>query len=114
MLFHIKAFESPNVDCPENLYSLNVLQGLNEQRLPLREDLADKYVFCEAIQQGEIVKLAHEIQYSYNKLKYRMKKGGEITGFSQVVKPYVLRNGAGKAFNASRRCSLVFSLSFLY
>ncbi|KAI1913309.1 hypothetical protein LOZ12_002725 [Ophidiomyces ophidiicola] len=101
MLFHIKAFQSPNIDCPENLYSLNVLPGLNEQRLPLREELANKYVFCEAIQQGEVVRLALDLKYSYGKLKYRMKKGGEITGFFQIVKPYVLRNGAAKAYNKS-------------
>ncbi|OJD10005.1 hypothetical protein ACJ73_09982, partial [Blastomyces percursus] len=102
MLFHIKAFQSPNIDCPENLYSLNVLPGLNEQRLPLREGLADKYVFCEAIQQGEVVRLALDLKNSYGKVKYRMKKGGEITGFFQIVKPYVLRNGAAKAYNKSR------------
>jgi hypothetical protein len=31
MLFHIKAFKDPGIDCPEKLYSLRVLQGLNEQ-----------------------------------------------------------------------------------
>jgi hypothetical protein len=49
MLFHIKAFKSPNIDCPENLYSLNILRGLNEQRLLLWDDLADKFVFCKAV-----------------------------------------------------------------
>jgi hypothetical protein len=63
--------------------------------------LADKFVFCEAVRQGEVVQLIHELQYSAAKLKYRMKKCGEITGFAQVVKPYVLRNGAAKAFNSS-------------
>jgi hypothetical protein len=82
MLFHIKAFKSPSVDCPENLYSLNILRGLNEQGLPLRDDLADKYVFCKAVCQGKAVQLVYGIQYSAAKVKYRIKKGGEITGFA--------------------------------
>jgi hypothetical protein len=41
-----------------------------------------------------------------------MRKGGEITGFAQVVKPYVLRNGAVKAFNSSCESSVSsFSLT---
>ncbi|KGQ00729.1 hypothetical protein PAAG_12607 [Paracoccidioides lutzii Pb01] len=35
MLFHINAYKSPSIDCPQNLYNLNVLKGLNEQQLPL-------------------------------------------------------------------------------
>lgn len=104
MLFHIKAFKDRTIDCPEKLYRLNVLKNKNEQRLPLRDDLADKFVFCEAVQQGEIVQLTHELRLSNDKVNYRMKKSGEITGFAQVAKPYVLRNGAAKAFNESRMC----------
>jgi nitrous oxide reductase accessory protein NosL len=44
-----------------------------------------------------------------------MRKGGEITGFAQVVKPYVLRNGAAKAFNSSCESSgFSFSLTDIY
>jgi hypothetical protein len=39
-------------------------------------------------------------------VRYRMKIGGQITGFAQVTKPYVLRDGAAKAFNKNRKCSL--------
>jgi hypothetical protein len=30
MLFKIRAFKSPSIDSPENLYSLDVLERLNE------------------------------------------------------------------------------------
>jgi hypothetical protein len=39
-------------------------------------------------------------------VRYRMKIGGQITGFVQVTKPYVFRDGAAKALNESRKCSL--------
>lgn len=45
-------------------------------------------------------------------LRYRMKCGGEITGFEQVTKPYGLWYGAVKVFNDSCESPcLVFSHS---
>ena len=35
-----------------------------------------------------------------------MKKGGQITGFAEVIKPYCLRDGAAKGLNESRKCQL--------
>ena len=104
MLFKIQAFESPSIDSPERLYSLNVLDGLNEQALPLREELDDDFVFCPAVREAYGVRIAHEVQLTSASVRYRMKKGGEITGFAQVTKPYVLRDGAAKALNESRKC----------
>ena len=46
MLFKIQAFKFPSIDSPERLYSLNVLEGLNEQVLPLREAIDHDFVFC--------------------------------------------------------------------
>ena len=45
MLFKARAFKSPSIDCPERLYSLGVLDSLNEQALPLKEELDDDFVF---------------------------------------------------------------------
>ncbi|EGE80241.2 hypothetical protein BDDG_03182 [Blastomyces dermatitidis ATCC 18188] len=99
MLFHFKAFKDPNITSPESLYRLDVLKGLNQQKLLLREDLRDKFLFCEAIRDGETVKLLQAVRLSPRKVSYRMKKGGELTGFEQTVKPYVLRNGAANKLN---------------
>ncbi|EER43787.1 conserved hypothetical protein [Histoplasma capsulatum H143] len=101
MLFHIRAFKSPGIRRPEDLYSLGVLNGLNQQELPLRDDLADLFVFCSAVREGGGVRIAHETRLTTASVRARMKKGGEITGFQQVTKPYVLRDAAAKGFNES-------------
>ncbi|EDN05111.1 predicted protein [Histoplasma mississippiense (nom. inval.)] len=101
MLFYIQAFKSPGIRRPEDLYSLGVLNGLNQQQLPLRDDLADLFVFCSAVREGGGVRIAHEIRLTTASVRTRMKKGGEITGFQQVTKPYVLRDAAAKGFNES-------------
>jgi hypothetical protein len=49
MLFEARAFLDPSIDSPDKLYSLNVLKGLGEQELPLREELDDEFVFCQAV-----------------------------------------------------------------
>jgi hypothetical protein len=46
MLFKAEVFESLNIMSPEKLYSLKVLKGLNEQKLPLKEELNDEFIFC--------------------------------------------------------------------
>ncbi|KAF9883337.1 hypothetical protein FE257_003553 [Aspergillus nanangensis] len=45
--------------------------------------------------------IAVDEQLTDEALRYRMKRGGETTGFEQVTKPYGLRYGAAKAFNDS-------------
>jgi nitrous oxide reductase accessory protein NosL len=69
----------------------------------LKDDLNDHFVFCQAIREAYGVRIAHELQLITASIRYRMKKGGEITGFEAVTKPYVLRDGAAKAFNESRK-----------
>ncbi|KAH6680636.1 hypothetical protein B0J14DRAFT_614152 [Halenospora varia] len=83
ILFKAKAFKSPSIDCLEKLYSLNVLNGLNEQKLPLREELDDEFIFCRAIREADGIHIAREQQATTDWFRYRMKKGGEITGMDQ-------------------------------
>jgi hypothetical protein len=104
MLFKARAFKSPSIDSPEMLYSLDVLDGLNEQPLPLKEEFDNNFVFCQAVREAHGVRIAHELKLSSDSVRYRMKKGGKITGFDQVTKPYVLRDGAAKALSESRKC----------
>lgn len=101
MLFKVQAFKSPSIVSPEKLYSLNVLDGMNEQQLPLRDELRDDFVFCQVEDSACGVRFALQSQLSSGSVRYRMKKGGQITGFEQVTKPYVLRDGAAQALNAS-------------
>jgi hypothetical protein len=102
MLFRVQAFKSPSIVSPEKLYSLNVLDDMNEQQLPLKDELSDDFVFCRTVQTACGVALAQQSQLSSDSVRYRMKIGGQITGFAQVTKPYVLRDGNAKALNESR------------
>ncbi|EAW17037.1 DUF3435 domain-containing protein [Aspergillus fischeri NRRL 181] len=106
MLFRIKAFKNFStdglvVDCPENLYNLGVLDGLGQQELKLKDEILDQFVFCQAVREADGIQITLEEQLTEGALQYQMKRGGEITGFEQVTKPYCLRYGAAKAFNDS-------------
>ncbi|KAJ5267492.1 hypothetical protein N7478_010477 [Penicillium angulare] len=106
MLFRIGAFKSlskdgPVMNCPEKLYSLRVLSGLGQQELKLKDEILDRHVFCHALREPDGIRIALEKSLNKGWLSYRMKRGGEITGFEEVAKPYCLRYGAAKAFNDS-------------
>jgi hypothetical protein len=102
MLFKVQAFKSPSIVSPEKLYSLNVLDRMNKQQLPLKDELSHDFVFCQTVQTACGVALAQQSQLSSDSVCYRMKIGGQITGFAQATKPYVLRDGNAKALNESR------------
>jgi hypothetical protein len=102
MLFKAKAFLDPSIDSPEKLYSLNVLKGLGEQELPLRGELDDEFLFCQVVREANGIRIARNKQATADWFRYRMKKGGQIIGIKQVVKPYVLRDGCAKKLNESR------------
>ncbi|EQL37995.1 hypothetical protein BDFG_01012 [Blastomyces dermatitidis ATCC 26199] len=93
MLFRLKAFRSifkdqPTINCPENLYSLGILKGLNQQDLKLKDELLDQFVFCQAVQEAHGVRIALKKWLTAASVRYRMKRAGEITGFEQVTKLY--------------------------
>ncbi|KAJ6103770.1 hypothetical protein N7486_003992 [Penicillium sp. IBT 16267x] len=106
MLFRIDAFKSlskdgPVMNNPKKLYSLRVLSGLGQQELKLKDEILDRHVFCHALREPDGIRIALEKSLNKGWLSYRMKRGGEITGFEEVAKPYCLRYGAAKAFNDS-------------
>lgn len=103
MLFKAQAFKDPCINSPKKLYSLNVLDGLGEQRLPLKEELNEEFVFCQAVREADCIRITRNQQATTDWIRYWMKKGGEITGFADVIKPYVLRDGTAKALNDSRQ-----------
>ncbi|GMG38731.1 unnamed protein product [Aspergillus oryzae] len=106
MLFHINGFKSimttgPVLDSPESLYSLGVLDGLGQQELKLKDDLLDKYVFCQTVREATGFRIAVEKKLLASTVTSRMRRAGQITGFEQVTKPYLLRYAGAKAFNSS-------------
>lgn len=58
-------------------------------------------MFCQAVREVDGIQITLEEQLMEGALRYRMKRGGKITGFEQVTKPYCLCYGAAKAFNDS-------------
>ena len=87
MLFKVQAFKSPSIASPKKLYSLNVLNRINEQQLPLKNKLSDHLIFCQAVKIACDVCLARQLQLSSDSVRHQMKIGGQITGFAQVTKP---------------------------
>lgn len=106
MLFHIKGFKTistngPVLECPEKLYSLGVLDGKGQQQLKLRDEILDKFVFCQVEREPTGYRIALEKRLAESTLRYWMRRVGEITGFEQVTRPYLLRYAAAKEFNNS-------------
>ncbi|KAI3017333.1 hypothetical protein CBS147347_10329 [Aspergillus niger] len=106
MLFYIDGFKrfsktGPVLDSPENLYSLGVPDGKGQQELLLKEELADKFVFCQVERESIGYRLVLEKRMTASMVRSRMRRGGEITGFDQVAHPYNLRYAGAKEFNNS-------------
>ncbi|KAL3428649.1 hypothetical protein BDV09DRAFT_204143 [Aspergillus tetrazonus] len=106
MLFHIQGFKrlsktGPVLDSPEKLYSLRVLDGLGQQELLLKDELSDKFVFCQVEREPTGYQIVLEKKLTAAMLGSRLRRGGEITGFDQVTHPYNLRYAGAKAFNNS-------------
>ncbi|KAK2739873.1 hypothetical protein FQN57_006449 [Myotisia sp. PD_48] len=100
MLIDVGAFQTPGITSAEEFYKIEVLDGLNEQKMLLRDDLAEKYIFCESEIIGGVAQLCLDRPLSGSSLRYRMRKGGQIWGSEKVTKPYVLRNGQANELNA--------------
>ncbi|KAI1934754.1 hypothetical protein LOZ66_005609 [Ophidiomyces ophidiicola] len=106
MLFHIKAFKSisttgPVLDSAEKLYSVGVVDGKGQQPLLLKDELLDKFVFCQTEPTPTGFKICLEKRMTTSVVRSRMRRAGEITGFEQVANPYKLRYAGAKAFNNS-------------
>ncbi|RJE18905.1 hypothetical protein PHISCL_08754 [Aspergillus sclerotialis] len=87
MLFHIQGFKKmfttgPVLDCPEKLYSLRVLNGKGQQELKLKDEILDKFVFCQVERQATGYRIALERKLTASVVTSRMRRGGEITGFN--------------------------------
>ncbi|KAJ6110446.1 hypothetical protein N7486_002681 [Penicillium sp. IBT 16267x] len=99
ILFRINAFkrlskDGPVMNSPKKLYSL--------RELKLKDEILDRYIFYYILRKPDGIRIALEKNLNKGWLSYRIKRGGEITGFKEVVKPYYLRYGVAKAFNDSR------------
>lgn len=106
MLFHIGGFKSistsgPVLDCAEKLYRVKVLDGKGQQPLLLKDELLDKFVFCQTEPTSTGFKICLDQRMTPSMVSSRMRRAGEITGFEEVAHPYNLRYAGAKAFNNS-------------
>jgi hypothetical protein len=90
ILFKIRVFKFPNIDSPDKLYNLNVLNGLNELPLPLRKTVDNDFVFYQTIRKAYGVRITYKLTLISASVRYKIKKSGQITGFGQITKPYYL------------------------
>ncbi|KAJ5447699.1 hypothetical protein N7445_002520 [Penicillium cf. griseofulvum] len=87
ILFRISAFkslskDSPIIDYPKKLYRLRILDGL-------------------VLREANSIQIVLEKELTRLWLRYRIKRGSEITSFAEVAKLYCLRYSVAKAFNDS-------------
>lgn len=61
------------MDCPEKLYHLQILDGLGEQELKLKDEIPDQHVFCHALRDADCIRIALEKELTGGWLRYRMK-----------------------------------------
>jgi hypothetical protein len=110
MLFYLKGFKTrslngPVLDYPENLYRLRVLDSLGQQQLVLKEEIKDKFVFCQVTRDITGYRIVSDKLMTSSMIRSRMRRVSEITGIEQIARPYLLRYARAKAFNTSGRWS---------
>ncbi|EEA23683.1 hypothetical protein TMatcc_006763 [Talaromyces marneffei ATCC 18224] len=110
MLFHIKGFKNisktgPILDNAQKLYSVRIVDGLNQQELKLKDEILDKYVFCQVERETTGYRIVLEKRMLSSTLRSQMRRIGEITTFEDIVKPYLLRYAGAKEFNNSKEIS---------
>ncbi|ODH48530.1 hypothetical protein GX48_05401 [Paracoccidioides brasiliensis] len=106
MLFHIGGFKSisttgPVLDSAEKLYSVKVLDGKGQQPLLLKDELLDKFVFCQTELTSTGFKICLDKRMTPSMVSSRMRRAGEIMGFEEVAHLYNFRYAGAKAFNNS-------------
>jgi hypothetical protein len=107
LMFADNAFLAPNLTSPEQLSKLEIPPGSNQLPLPLDPKKSSMPVFRRAIRElgGWVISSTEPLPY--NVLYKVMVKLGQITGFKQILRPYALRYGAGKAFNEDGQLTLL-------
>lgn len=109
MLFHIDGFKritktGPVLDNAKALYSVGIVDGLNQQDLKLKDEILDKYVFCQVERETTGYRIVLEKRMLSSTLRSQMRRVGEITAFEDIIKPYLLRYAGAKEFNNSGKC----------
>ena len=92
-----RTLQDPDIDAAEKLFSLKVLDRLGEQKLPLREDYYQEFIFCQAIREANVVLSCRRLLSGFG-----IDRSGEILDVAMRVIPYALGDGSAKELNESR------------
>ena len=80
--------------------TLDVLQGLNYQPIPWKEDIIDVSLFRAPMQTARGYAIFVDTTFSYEKYHEWIKRLGEETSFVQVFTTYCLRRATEMAINS--------------
>ena len=101
LAFLLDAFDVPGLT-PSRLYSTKVLHGKGQQIFPWKHEMEDAYIFRKSVRSTFGVEVSDE-HLPYEALNTRLKKVGELTGFSLPVGAYCFRRGNGEALDNSSK-----------
>jgi hypothetical protein len=99
LLFYDRAFAAYNLTSSEELSRLTIPPGRNDLPLRLNRTLDNVPVFRKAVRTLHGWEISPNEPLPYSTLLPWIRTLGEVTGFSQVTRPYSLRYAGGKAFN---------------
>jgi hypothetical protein len=105
LMFDDQAFAAPSLTSPEALSQLEIPPGHNHLPLPLKPKLKDVPVFRRVKRTSEGWTISKDEAMTYAMIYAAMVLLGQITAFLQILRPYALRYGAGKAFNENGKSS---------
>jgi hypothetical protein len=110
LLFCDRAFAPYNLTSSEELSRLTILIGRNELPLRLNWMLDSILVFQRAVRTLHDWNISSNKPLLYSTLLPWIRTLGEVTGFAQVTRSYLLRYAGRKAFNENGKfCNLFFA-----
>lgn len=103
LLFADQAFAAPGLTSPEQLFRLRIPPGQKQLPVPLKEELAETFLFrrCRSTVYG--VRISDDEALTYCTLLSQMTNLGKITGMDLPTGPYACRRGNGQALDNSSK-----------
>lgn len=99
-----EVFAAPSLKSPEHLSKVYIEDFLNQQRLPLKAEYKNVYIFRRPIKTVHGVEVPLDApRLRYSSILPQIKKVGYLLGMVNVI-PYSLRYNAGARFDASGEC----------
>ncbi|CAK4031768.1 C2H2 finger domain-containing [Lecanosticta acicola] len=104
LIFADEAFAAPSLVGPEQLFSLRIRRGRNQQELPFKEGIRSMPLFRKVERQVHGLSLSSAAATD-DWLRKRLCTLSTVTGFEFLVGPYCFRRGNGEALDSSSHIS---------